>query len=132
MRFMVLIPSVNDAAVLGGADGVAAMQRFKEGLVEAGVLVASGDLLPTQQGAKIRFGGGAAIVTDGPFAESEDLVAGFWLLDTRSKDEAMDQLRRAPFPQGTEIVVRQVFSVPHLRRPTRAARAAVAKRANRF
>jgi hypothetical protein len=133
MRFMVLVPrDTNAGRVLGSADGIAAMQRYKEELVEAGVLVASGDLLPTQHGAKMRFAGERPTVTLGPFTESEDLVGAFWLLDVRSKDEAIDALKRAPFTSGTEIVIRQVFSAPHLRRPTRAARAASAKRPDRF
>ena len=130
MRFLVIVPRDKNA-VVGGVDGIAAMQKYKEELVEADVLVASNDLLPTQHGAKIRFTSEGASVIDGPFTESEDLVAGFWLLDTRSKDEAIAALRRAPFPPGTEIVVRQIFSAPYMRRPPRAARIAGAKRANR-
>jgi hypothetical protein len=85
------------------------MGRYNEELVKAGVMLAGEGLHPSSKGARMRFSGKERVVTDGPFTESKELIAGFWLWQVRSKEEALEWLRRAPFDGGTEIELRQVF-----------------------
>jgi hypothetical protein len=85
-----------------------AMGKFNEELVNAGVMLAGEGLHPTSKGARINFDGPAPTVTDGPFAEAKELVAGFWVVQTKSKEEAVEWFKRAPFHEG-EIEIRQVF-----------------------
>lgn len=113
MRFMILVKS--DAATEAGAmpteEGLAAMSEFNEQLVEAGVMLAGEGLHPSSRGARVRFAGERRTVTRGPFPESRDLVAGFWLWEVESLEDAIDWLKRAPFETGDEVEIRQVFEV---------------------
>jgi hypothetical protein len=113
MRFMVLVPANADSEAgrmpEGAAEMFAAMARFNEELAKAGVMLAGEGLHPSSKGAKIRFqGGGKATVRDGPFTEAKEMIAGFWLIQTKSKQEAIDWMKRAPFGAGTELELRQV------------------------
>jgi hypothetical protein len=85
------------------------MTRFNEELVKAGVMLAGEGLHPSSSGARVRFEGGKRTVIDGPFAETKELVAGFWLWQVRSLDEAIEWIKRAPFDGGAEIELRPVF-----------------------
>jgi hypothetical protein len=84
------------------------MGKFNEELVKAGVMQAGDGLHPSSKGARIRFSGGATTVMDGPFAETKELVAGYWIWQAKSKEEAIEWLKRAPF-EDTEVEIRQVF-----------------------
>jgi hypothetical protein len=110
MRFMVLVPGSpeSEAGEMPSTEILEAMTRYNEELVKAGVMVGGDGLLPTSQGARIRFDGDERTVTDGPFAESKELVAGYWLWQCESREEAIEWLKRAPFDGGTEIELRQI------------------------
>jgi hypothetical protein len=110
MRFMVLVKANKDseAGVLPDKKILTEMGKFNEKLVKAGVMLSAEGLHPTSKGARVRFAGGKRTVIDGPFAETKELVAGFWLWQVKSKDEAIEWLKRAPFDQ-TEVEIRQVF-----------------------
>src|SRR5215218_8521823 len=111
MRFMVIVKANKDseAGVLPSRDMLEAMGRFNEELVKAGVMLAGEGLQASSKGARITYEGGRTTVTDGPFAEVKELVAGFWLLQAKSRDEVVEWLKRAPFDGGAEIEIRQVF-----------------------
>ena len=111
MRFMVLVKADknSEAGVLPDTKLLAAMGKFNEELVKAGVMLAGEGLQPTSKGARVKFSGGKKSVIDGPFAEAKELVAGFWLWQVKSKAEAIEWLKRAPFDNGTEVEIRQVF-----------------------
>ena len=110
MRFMVLVKADKDteAGVLPTRELLAEMGKFNEELVKAGVMLAGEGLQPSSKGARVRFNGSKRTVIDGPFAETKELVAGFWLWQVRSKEEALEWLKRAPFQEG-EVEIRQVF-----------------------
>jgi hypothetical protein len=110
MRFMVLVKANKDseAGVLPDRKILTAMGKFNEELVKAGVMLAGEGLQPSSKGARVRFSEGKRTVIDGPFAETKELVAGFWLWQVRSKEEAIEWLKRAPFEEG-EVELRQVF-----------------------
>ena len=112
MRFMVIVKASTDteAGVMPSTELLTAMGKFNEEMVKAGVMQAGEGLHPTAKGARIKYAGGAPVVTHGPFALSSDLVAGFWLIDVASKDEAIAWMKRAPFDGGAEIEIRQVFA----------------------
>jgi hypothetical protein len=99
----------SEAGVMPSHELLAQMGRYNEELVKAGVMLAGEGLHPSSKGARMRFSGKERVVTDGPFAETKELIAGFWLWQVRSKEEALEWLRRAPFDGGTEIELRQVF-----------------------
>jgi hypothetical protein len=111
MRFMILVKGdqSTEAGVMPSEELLNEMGKFNDELVKAGVLLAGEGLHPSSKGARIRFTGKERTVTDGPFAETKELIAGFWLLQVKSKDEAIEWMKRAPFDGGTEIEVRQVF-----------------------
>lgn len=111
MRFMVLVKANEDseAGVLPSKEILAAMGRYNEELVKAGVMLAGEGLQPSSKGARVKFDGDRRTVTDGPFTETKELIAGFWLIQAASKEEAIEWVSRAPFDGGTEIEVRQVF-----------------------
>ena len=111
MRFMVLVKANKDseAGVLPDKKILTEMGKFNEELVKAGVMLAGEGLRPSSKGARIKFSGGKRTVTDGPFAETKELVAGFWLWQVKSFEEAVEWLKRAPFDGGTEVEIRQVF-----------------------
>jgi hypothetical protein len=114
MRFMILIKASEDseAGKMPSRELLEAMGRFNEELVEAGVLLAGEGLHPSGKGARVRFSGDRRTVTDGPFAETKELIAGFWIWQVKSKAEAIEWVQRCPNPMpGTEaeIEIRQVF-----------------------
>ncbi len=111
MRFMVIVKASKDseAGVMPSTELLTAMGKFNEELVRAGVMEAGEGLHPTSKGARIKYGSGEG-VSRGPFALSNDLVAGFWLINTKSLDEAIAWMKRAPFADGDEIEIRQVLA----------------------
>ena len=137
MRFMVLVKAdkSSEAGVLPDEKILTAMGKYNEELVKAGVMLAGEGLHPTSKGARVKFSGEQRTVTDGPFTESKELIAGFWLWQVRSKEEAIEWLKRAPFDQ-TEVEIRQVFEAadfgaaltPELREAEERLRAQVSKK----
>jgi hypothetical protein len=113
MRFMVMVKATKDseAGVLPSTELLTAMGKFNEELVKAGVMLAGEGLQPSSKGARVRFSGPKRTVIDGPFAETKELVAGFWLWQCRSKEEAIEWVKRCPnpMPGESEIEIRQVF-----------------------
>ncbi len=114
MRFMVMVKAdkSSEAGVLPDEKLLAAMGKYNEELVKAGVLLAAEGLQPSSKGARVRFSGEKRTVMDGPFSETKELVAGFWLIQVKSKEEAIEWVKRCPNPfPGTEseIEIRQVF-----------------------
>lgn len=110
MRFMVIVKASqeSEAGVLPSETLLAEMGKYNEELVKAGVMLAGEGLQPSAKGARVRFNGAKRTVIDGPFAETKELVAGFWLWQVKSKEEAIEWLKRAPFQEG-EVEIRQVF-----------------------
>src|SRR5262249_26339153 len=110
MRFMVLVKADKDseAGVLPSQELLTRMGEFKEELGKAGVMLAGEGLHPSSKGARVKFSGGKRTVIDGPFTEAKELVAGFWLWQVKSKEEAIEWLKRAPFVES-EVEIRQVF-----------------------
>jgi hypothetical protein len=113
MKFMILVKAAKDseAGVMPSTELLAAMGKYNEELVKAGVMLAGEGLHPSSKGARVKFTGGQTSVIDGPFAEPKDLVAGFWLWQVKSKEEAIAWVRRCPKPhkEDCEIEIRQVF-----------------------
>jgi hypothetical protein len=111
MRFMVLVPGSpeSEAGVMPSTDLLEEMTRYNEQLVGAGVLLAGDGLHPTSSGARVRFEGDERTVIDGPFTEAKELVAGYWIWECASRDEAVEWLKRAPFGGGVEVELRQIF-----------------------
>ena len=113
MRFLILMPANKDseAGVLPDENLLREMGKFNEELVKAGVMLAGEGLHPTSKGARVRFSGSKRTVVDGPFTESKELIAGFWLWQVRSKEEALEWVKRIPNPTNEtfEIEVRQVY-----------------------
>jgi hypothetical protein len=99
----------SEAGVLPDEKILSLMGKYNEELVKAGVMLAAEGLHPSSKGARVKFSGGKRTVTDGPFSETKELIAGFWLWQVKSKEEAVEWLKRAPFDGGTEIELRQVF-----------------------
>jgi hypothetical protein len=99
----------SEAGIMPSREILTAMGKFNEELVKAGVMLAGEGLQPTSKGKRVKFSGGKHTITDGPFTESKELIAGFWLWQVRSMDEAVEWLKRSPFDGGTEIEIRQVF-----------------------
>ena len=113
MRFMILVKASKDseAGVLPSAELLTEMGNYNEQLIKAGVMVAGEGLLSSAKGARVRFSGTRRTVSDGPFAETKELIAGFWIFQVKSKDEAIEWVKRAPNPMpGTEseIEIRQI------------------------
>jgi hypothetical protein len=113
MRFMVIVKANADteAGQLPSTELLAAMGRYNEELVKAGVMLAGEGLQPSSKGARIKFSGSKRTVVDGPFAETKELIAGFWLWQCRSMEEAIEWAKRCPNPTGaeSELEIRQVF-----------------------
>lgn len=111
MRVMVCVPASkeSEAGVLPPKEVLAAMGKYNEELVKAGVMLAAEGLRPSSHGARVKFSGASRTVIDGPFAETKELIAGFWLWQVRSMDEAIEWLKRAPFGGGIEVSIRPVF-----------------------
>jgi hypothetical protein len=112
MRFMVIVKASKDseAGVMPSTELLTAMGKFNEAMVKAGVMLAGEGLHPSSNGVRIKYFGNNRTVTDGPFAGTDDLVAGFWLIQVKSREEAIEWMKRAPFDGGSEIEIRQVFS----------------------
>ncbi|MFL5472639.1 MAG: YciI family protein [Gemmatimonadales bacterium] len=110
MRFMVIVKAdkSTEAGVLPSTEMLTEMGKFNEELAKAGVILAMDGLQPSSKGARVRFSGNKRTVIDGPFSETKELVAGFWLWQVRSKEEAIEWLKRAPFREA-EVEIRQVF-----------------------
>jgi hypothetical protein len=111
MRVMVIVKASeeSEAGELPKQEILAAMGKYNEELAKAGVMLAGEGLHPTSKGKRVRFSGRQRTVTDGPFAETKELIAGFWLWQVRSMDEAVEWLKRAPFDEDTEVEIRPVF-----------------------
>lgn len=111
MRFMVLVPGSpeSEAGEMPSTEMLEEMTNYNEELVKAGVMLAGEGLHPTSKGARVRFEGGTRTVIDGPFTEAKEIVAGYWIWECASREEALEWLKRAPFDGGTEIELRQVF-----------------------
>jgi len=112
MRFMVIVKATAESereVVPEDQEAMAAMGRFNEELVKAGVMLAGEGLHPSSKGVRLSFGaGGKRTVVDGPFAETKELVAGFWILQTKTREECIEWMKRAPFEPGTTLEIRQV------------------------
>jgi hypothetical protein len=117
MRFMMIVKASRDseAGVMPSDALIAAMTRYNEELAKAGVLLDLAGLHPSSKGVRIRYSGARRIVLDGPFAETKELIAGYWLIQVRSREEAIEWAKRAPNPQGegndAEIELRQLFEL---------------------
>jgi hypothetical protein len=115
MRFMVIVKATkeSEAGVLPDQKLLADMGKFNEELVKAGVMLAGEGLQPSSKGARVRFSGTKRTVVDGPFAETKELIAGFWMWKVKSKEEAIEWVKRCPnpMPSDSEIEIRQVFEV---------------------
>jgi hypothetical protein len=136
MRFMVIVKAnkESEAGVLPDEKSLTAMTKFNEELVKAGVMLAGEGLQASSKGVRVKFGpGNSKTVIDGPFAETKELIAGFWLWQCKSRDEAIEWLKRAPFGGGEEVEIRQVFEAEdfgaNLTPETRAREARIARQA---
>ena len=140
MRFMAMVKASaeSEAGVMASEQSLAEMGKFNEELVKAGVMLAGEGLHPSSKGARVRFSGGKRTVVDGPFPETKELVAGFWLLQVKSKEEAIEWIKRCPnpMPGESEIEIRQVFEAedfgteftPELREQEERMRAGIASK----
>ncbi len=137
MRFMVMVPAnqESEAGVLPDAKILAEMGKFNEEMVKAGVMLAGEGLHASSKGARLKFSGGKTTVIDGPFTESKEMIAGFWLIQVKSKEEAIAWMKRAPFGDGVVLEIRQVFEAEdfgpaftaELRKQEESQRARIAK-----
>ena len=113
MRFMVIVKATpeSEAGVMPSQEMLAAMGKYNEELVKAGVMLAGEGLQPSSKGARVRFSGDKRTVIDGPFTETKELIAGFWILQCKSKEEAIEWVKRCPnpMPGESEIEIRQIF-----------------------
>jgi hypothetical protein len=112
MRVMVIVSATADseAGRLPSVDELTQMGKFNEELIKAGVMLAGEGLQASSRGVRVKFGGGKSTVIDGPFTESKELIAGFWLWQVKSLEEAVEWIRRSPFKKGTETIeIRRVF-----------------------
>jgi hypothetical protein len=113
MRFMIVVKADknSEAGIMPSKELLAEMGKYNEELARAGVLLAGEGLHPTSKGARVKFSGAQRTVIDGPFAETKELIAGFWLWQVKSKEEAIEWVKRCPMPHNTEteIEIRQVF-----------------------
>jgi hypothetical protein len=138
MRFMLIVRADRntEAGVLPSQEVLAAMGAYNEDLVKAGVMLAGEGLHPSSRGARVRFEGSRRTVIDGPFTETKELIAGFWLIQVKSREEAIEWVKRAPL-QESEIEIRQVYEAedfgeeftPELREQEERQRATMARRA---
>jgi hypothetical protein len=140
MRFMVMVKANKDteAGVMPSQQLLAEMGKYNEELAKAGLLLAGEGLQPSSKGARVKFSGRKRTVIDGPFSEAKELIAGFWLMQARSKEEVIEWVKRCPNPTGeeSEIEIRQVFEpedfgaefTPELREQEERVRQQVAQR----
>ena len=137
MKVIVMVKANQDseAGIMPTEKILADMGKYNEELAKAGVMLAAEGLHPSSKGKRIKFSGGKQIVTDGPFTEAKELIAGFWLWQVRSMDEAVEWLKRSPFDGGAEVEIRQVFEAddfgaeltPELREQEERLRRQIAK-----
>jgi hypothetical protein len=137
MRCMVIVKANKDseAGVMPSQELLTAMGKFNEQLVQAGVMLAGDGLHPSSKGKRVTFPSGKATVTDGPFAETKELIAGYWIWCVKSVQEAVDWLKRSPFGEGAEVEIRPIFEAedfgpaltPELRDAEAKLRAQIAK-----
>lgn len=113
MRFMVIVKASerSESGQLPSPEILARMGAFNQELVKAGIMLAGEGLQPSSKGARISFAGPKPVVTDGPFAETKELVGGFWILQAKSKEEIVAWISRAPFQDGEQIEIRQIFEM---------------------
>ena len=113
MRFMVIVKASkeSEAGILPTEHQLAEMAKYNEELVKAGVMLAGDGLQASSKGARVRFDGSKRTVTDGPFTETKELIAGYWIIQVRSKEEAIEWVKRVPFRDGEEVEIRQVFEL---------------------
>lgn len=113
MRFMVIVKAneESEAGVMPSEEILAAMTNYNEELVKAGVMLAGEGLHPSSKGFRVKFIGDQRIITDGPFIETRELIAGFWIWQVKSKEEAIEWAKRCPMDGGTEIELRQIFEI---------------------
>ena len=140
-RFMLIVKASNDseAGIMPSTELLDAMGKYNEEMAKAGVMLAGEGLQPSSKGARVRFSGDKRSVIDGPFTETKELIAGFWLIQAKSKEEAIEWVKRAPNPspgQEAEVEIRQVFEfedfgaefTPELREQEERIRAQVAEK----
>ena len=113
MRVMVLVKASKDseAGIMRGEELLTRMGAYNEELVKAGIMLAGDGLHPSSKGIRMRFSGSERAITDGPFAETKELLCGFWIWQVKSFDEAVEWLKRAPFDDGAEIELRRIFEM---------------------
>ena len=138
MRVMVIVPAntESESGVMHSQEILTEMTKFNEELVKAGVMLAGEGLTPTSKGKRVKFSGTQRTIIDGPFTESKELIAGFWLWQVRSMDEAVEWIKRAPFGGGVEIELRPIFEAedfgaeltPELREKEQRIREQIAKK----
>lgn len=138
MRFMVIVKASkeSEAGQMPSEQLLTDMGKFNEELVKAGVMLAGEGLHPSSKGVRVKFSGDKRTVIDGPFAETKELIAGFWLWNVKSREEAIEWLKRAPFEDGDEVEIRQVFEAedfgdeftPELRAQEERLRAEIASK----
>ena len=138
MRVMVIVKAnkESEAGEMPNEKILTDMGKYNEELVKAGVMLAGEGLHPSSKGKRVRFSGADRTVVDGPFAETKELIAGYWIWQCKSKTEAIEWLKRAPFDGGTEVEIRQIFSpedfgdalTPELREQEDRLRAQIAKK----
>ncbi len=138
MRVMVVVPGDknSEAGVMPSQELISKMTKFNEELVQAGVMLDGEGLTPTSEAKRVKFQGSKRTVIDGPFAESKELVAGYWIWRVRSIDEAVEWLKRAPFDGGVEVTIRPIFEAeafgkeftPELRAREKRLRAEIDRR----
>jgi len=136
MRVMVIVKADRDseAGIMPKTEILSSMGKYNEQLAKAGIMLAADGLRPSSKGKRIKFSGEKRTITDGPFTETKELIAGYWLWQVRSMDEAVEWLKRAPFDGGTEVELRPVFDLedfgteltPELRQQEEDTRAKVA------
>jgi hypothetical protein len=135
MRFIVFVKASreSESGAMPDKNALMEMQKFNQKLADAGVMVAGEGLHPTSKAARIAFGKGTSKVTEGPFAETKELVAGYWILEAKSKEEVIDWMKKAPFQDG-EIEIRQIFEdeefayAPEVMEQEKKLRAQIAQR----
>jgi hypothetical protein len=111
VKFMIIVKATpeSEAGIMPGPAIFEAMAKFNEALIDAGVAVAGEGLQQSSKGARVRFSQGRYTTTDGPFAETKELIAGFWIIDVKSKEEAIEWVKKIPFEEGEEIEIRKVW-----------------------
>src|SRR4051812_18540646 len=112
MRFMMIVKATKDseAGVMPSNELISAMTKYNEQLINAGVMMDGGGLQPSSKGARIRFNGSQRTIIDGPFAETKELISGYWIIRVNSREEAIEWAKRSPFQEG-ELELRQFFEM---------------------